>query len=163
MLEFVPPWRDVEGYIKLGVKEALEESELALGFLAQGLLRNAAGKAFQAWKALLAAYAAANRDLLTGRYPGVVKDRTGKTRSRADLIIAAMPTSRMREVAGLLVERLGWEVLYLTELALSLHEFQYNGLDREGAASRYTNPGDVKRDVERLVDKIKEWAGQLGA
>jgi hypothetical protein len=44
-----------EGYIEARLLEALGEARLALRFLEEGLTRNAACKAFQAWKALLAA------------------------------------------------------------------------------------------------------------
>jgi hypothetical protein len=44
-----------EGYIEARLLEALGETRLALEYLERGLTRNAAGKAFQAWKALLAA------------------------------------------------------------------------------------------------------------
>jgi len=44
-----------EGYIEARLLEALGEARLALEYLERGLTRNAAGKAFQAWKALMAA------------------------------------------------------------------------------------------------------------
>ncbi len=44
-----------EGYVEARLLEALAEARLALEFLGRGLTRNAAGKAFQAWRALLAA------------------------------------------------------------------------------------------------------------
>ncbi len=44
--------------------EAAYEADLALRFLEAGLYRNAAGKAFQAFKALLAALATKYRDAL---------------------------------------------------------------------------------------------------
>jgi hypothetical protein len=44
-----------EGYIEARLLEALAEAGLALEFLGRGLTRNAAGKALQAWRALLAA------------------------------------------------------------------------------------------------------------
>jgi hypothetical protein len=44
-----------EGYIEARLLEALGEARFALRFLEEGLTCNAACKAFQAWKALLAA------------------------------------------------------------------------------------------------------------
>lgn len=160
---YVPPWRDLEGYVRLRLEEAVAEAELALKFLDQGLHRNAAGKAFQGWKALLAAAAARNKALVERRFPGAVRDKTRRPRSRADMIVALMPTGKLREVAGLLVEVYGWEILYLTGLALDLHDFQYNGLDSEGLASRYADLRDVERDVRHLAEKTREWADRLRA
>ncbi len=108
-LTYAPPWRDTAQYIKLRLEEALREAELALRFLEQDLYRNAAGKAFQAWKALLAAVAARHREVIARRYAGVVKDKTGKTRSRADMVVALMPTTRMRETVSALEEIYGRE------------------------------------------------------
>jgi hypothetical protein len=44
-----------EGYVEARLLEALAVARLALEFLERGFTRNAACKAFQAWKALLAA------------------------------------------------------------------------------------------------------------
>ncbi len=49
------PRRDPVGYAAARVLEALLESLLALRFLEEGYTRNAAGKAFQAWRALTGA------------------------------------------------------------------------------------------------------------
>jgi len=49
--------------------EATYEADLALRFLDAGLYRNAAGKAFQAFKALLAALAMKYRDALAQSTP----------------------------------------------------------------------------------------------
>jgi len=155
------PWRDTIEYIKLRLEEAIQEAELAIKFLDQGLYRNASGKAFQAWKALMSAAAAKNRELIAKHYTGVVKDRTGRIRSRADLIIALMPTTRLREVASILVEVYGREILHLTDIAINIHEFQYNGLDPEGIVSRYTNLNDVEKDIKYLTEKIIEWVRRL--
>jgi hypothetical protein len=144
-------------YVKIRLEEALWEAELALKFLEQGLHRNAAGKAFQAWKALLAAAAAQHREAIARRYAGAVRDKTGRLRSRADVVIALMPTTKMREVASALGEVYGRELIHLTDIALNLHEFQFNGLDPEGVVSRYTNLVDVEKDVKYLAEKIVEW------
>jgi hypothetical protein len=160
-LTHTPPWLDTSQYIKLRLEEALQEAELALKFLDQGLHRNASGKVFQAWKAMISAAAAKNRELIARHYTGMVRDRTGKVRSRADLIIALMPTTRLREVASMLEEVYGKELIHLTDMALNLHEFQYNGLDPEGIVSRYTNLNDVEKDVKYLAEKTIEWVKRL--
>jgi len=160
-LTHTPPWLDTSQYIKLRLEEAVQEAELALKFLDQGLHRNASVKVFQAWKAMISAAAAKNRELIVRHYTGVVRDRTGRVRSRADLIIALMPTTRLREVASMLEEVYGKELIHLTDIALNLHEFQYNGLDPEGIVSRYTNLNDVEKDVKYLAEKTIEWVKRL--
>jgi len=160
-LTHTPPWLDTSQYIKLRLEEAVQEAELALKFLDQGLHRNASGKVFQAWKAMISAAAAKNRELIARHYTGVVRDRTGKVRSRADLIIALMPTTRLREVASMLEEVYGKELIHLTDIALNLHEFQYNGLDPEDIVSRYTNLNDVEKDIKYLAEKTIEWVKRL--
>jgi len=160
-LTHTPPWLDTSQYIKLRLEEALQEAELALKFLDQGLHRNASGKVFQAWKAMISAAAAKNRELIARHYTGVVKDRTGRVRSRADIIIALMPTIRLREVASMLEEVYGRELIHLTDIALNLHEFQYNGLDPEDIVSRYTNLNDVEKDIKYLAEKTIEWVKRL--
>ncbi len=55
------PQRDPVGYAARAL-EALLEALLALRFLEEGYTRNAAGKAFQAWRALTAAILALERD-----------------------------------------------------------------------------------------------------
>jgi len=47
----VYPWRDVGAYVEVRLEEALAEFALAEKFLGEGLYRNAAGKAFQGWRA----------------------------------------------------------------------------------------------------------------
>lgn len=54
-MQIVHPWRDLRRYVEIRLQEVAAEAELALRFLEEGLHRNAAGKAFQAWKAALAA------------------------------------------------------------------------------------------------------------
>jgi hypothetical protein len=64
VLELEKPWRDPQKYLEGRLMEAAYEADLALRFLEAGLYRNAAGKAFQAFKALLAALAVKYRDVL---------------------------------------------------------------------------------------------------
>ena len=42
-------------YVSVRLLESFVEARLALEFLDRGLIRNAAGKAFQSWRALMAA------------------------------------------------------------------------------------------------------------
>jgi hypothetical protein len=71
VLELAKPWRDPQNYKRGRLLEAKYETEPALKFLEEGLYRNAAGKAFQAWRALLTALAVDRRDELAGRFSGV--------------------------------------------------------------------------------------------
>jgi len=52
-VEVTKPWIDDNKYKKDRLLEAKYEAELAKKFLEDGLYRNAAGKAFQAWKAVV--------------------------------------------------------------------------------------------------------------
>jgi hypothetical protein len=55
VLERPLPKPSAEDYVNARLLEALVEAGLALEYLRRGLVRNAAGKAFQAWRALTAA------------------------------------------------------------------------------------------------------------
>jgi Archaeal PaREP1/PaREP8 family. len=90
------PWRDLEKYRELRLREALAEAQLGLEFLEGGLVRNAAGKAFQAWKAYLAYLAAGRREELRDVLPGSRRARVGGEAAEVeevDLVIALMPTA----------------------------------------------------------------------
>jgi hypothetical protein len=58
-----------EGYVEARLLEALGEARLALEYLERGFTRNAACKAFQAWKALLAALLRLELDKLKAIWP----------------------------------------------------------------------------------------------
>lgn len=74
-------------------REALYEAELALTFLENGLLRNAAGKAYQAVEAYVAGLAVDYRERLKPYYPG--RRRIGLIRyvERVDWILATVPST----------------------------------------------------------------------
>jgi hypothetical protein len=132
------PWRDLERYRELRLREAVIEARLALEFLEEGLVRNAAGKAFQAWKAYLAHLAAGHREELKREFPGARRVRAGEEVAeidKADLVIALAPTGRMLQIAALLA-RLGVrDVVEPTVVALELRRYQYNGPDSESFLS----------------------------
>ncbi|QXJ35204.1 PaREP1 family protein [Saccharolobus shibatae] len=64
MQELPKPWFDIIGYKRTRIEEASFESKIAEEFLKEVLLRNAAGKAFQVWKALLGAMLVDKREVL---------------------------------------------------------------------------------------------------
>ncbi|AEA11613.1 PaREP1 domain containing protein [Thermoproteus uzoniensis 768-20] len=149
------PWIDLDKYREDRLREAVYEAELALRFLENGLYRNAAGKAFQAAKALLAAAAAQHRERLAGLYPGERKMGRGRRAAEVDLVIALMPTTRMKEVAQHIGDK---ELELAVEKALDLHQFQHNGLNPEGVLSRYRSLDQVKKDVEDVVEYVRRAA-----
>ena len=155
-MELVKPWRNETGYMRARLLEASYEAELAARFLEEGLIRNAAGKAYQAWKALLAALAARARDELAKVYTDMKRLRSGVRISEVDWVIAFMPSSRVRLVAQVLARMFGPDVLMYTDIALNLHEYQYNGPDREGVFSRYPSDEYAKEDIERLLKGVEE-------
>jgi len=157
VLTVTKPWVDLDKFRRDKLREALYEAELAEEFLKNGLLRNAAGKAFQAVKAYLAAVAALHRDKIAAAFKGVKRVGPKKAVERGDWIIAVMPTSRMREVAALVGDD---QLRLLVELALNLHEFQYNGVDEEYELSRYRSEELVKKDIEEVVARIRRLASQ---
>ena len=61
------PSRDLLGYASARTLEALLEALLALEFLDKGYTRSAAGKVFQAWRALTAALLALEKDRILER------------------------------------------------------------------------------------------------
>jgi len=132
-----------------------------LRFLEEGLHRNAAGKAFQAWKAALAAAAALARDEMLKRYRGKVATREGAEVEVADWLIALMPAGKMWEVARALRQTYGDVVVLLTALALNLHEVQRNGLDESGVLSKYSTLQQVEEDIKELTQRATEFAKAL--
>ncbi|MGC9153710.1 MAG: PaREP1 family protein [Vulcanisaeta sp.] len=128
------PWKNLEAYAKARRMEAIAEIKLSIRLLAEGYTRNAAGKAFQAFKSLLAALAAERREELREKFG-----------DRVDKIIAYMPTSALREVGKLLgLER-------EASIALALHQYQYNGADPEGIMSIYASRNEAVIDICHLL------------
>jgi len=161
VFELEKPWRDSQKYLEGRWMEAAYEADLAIRFLEAGLYRNAAGKAFQAFKALLAALAVKYRDALAQRYPGWRRLKSGKAVEAVDWAIAVMPTGLTLEVARDISQLAGRELLHYVNVALNLHEFQHNGLDRSGVLGRYTRLESVAEDVKTLVQYVREAVERL--
>jgi len=137
-----------ESYVEARLLEALVEARLALRFLKEGLTRNAAGKAFQAWKALLAALLRLELDKLKA----IVKTEEER-RWLETTAVLRVPTTKMRALTNML-EELGHSVLMGTLLALELHDYQYHGPDPDMANSKYTTREEAMTDIRRLTAEV---------
>lgn len=150
--EITKPWIDAKKYQEDRFREALYEAELAERFLNNGLIRNSAGKAYQAVKAYVAGLAVNYRDLLSKYFPGEKRLSERKVVKRVDWIIAVMPSTMLRKVASIINDE---KLRFIVEIALDLHEFQYNGLDKDNEVSRYPDEELVKKDIVEVVNFIK--------
>ena len=138
-----------EGYIEARLLEALGEARLALEYLERGLTRNAACKAFQAWKALLAALLRLELERLKAL--AKTEDEKRWLESRA---VPRVPTTRMKELSRLLKEAGHEGIPFVTALALDLHDYQYHGPDPDMALSKYTTRGSAAADVLLLLKEL---------
>jgi hypothetical protein len=93
--------------------------------------------------------------------PGRRRLKSGKAVEVVDWIIAVMPTGLMLEVARDLSQLAGRELFHYANVALNLHEFQYNGLDKSGVLSRYARLESVAEDVKTLVQYVREAVERL--
>ncbi len=104
----------------------------ALTLLEQGKVRKAAGKAFQAWRAVIGALLALEHERISKM---AETDEYNWSRRRASRI----PTSRLKRLPQL-VASLGYRrVPHPTGTALNLHDYEYHGPDPDLALSKYTS------------------------
>jgi len=143
-------------YASARLLEALVEAKLAIDFLKRGLTRNAAGKAFQAWRAVLAAPLKLELDRLKALAKTEEERRWLEERA-----VPRVPTSRMMSLSRLL-EELGYERLtYITDRALNLHDYQYHGPDPDMALSKYRTREEAALAVKSLVKAVIRYAEAL--
>jgi hypothetical protein len=138
-----------EGYIEARLLEALGETRLALEYLERGLTRNAACKAFQAWKALLAALLKLELDKLKALANTEEERRWLESRA-----VSRVPTTKMKELGRLLEEAGHYGISAWTDKALDLHEYQYHGPDPDMALSKYTTRESAAADVLLLLKEL---------
>jgi len=138
-----------EGYIEARLLEALGEAKLALRFLEEGLTRNAACKAFQAWKALLAALLRLEQDKLKALARSEEERRWLESKA-----VPRVPTTRMKELGRLLEEAGHYGISAWTDKALDLHEYQYHGPDPDMALSKYATRQSAAADVLLLLKEL---------
>jgi len=113
------------------------------------LTRNAACKAFQAWKALLAALLRLGLE----RLKAVAKTEEERRwlESRA---VPRIPTAKMKELSRLLRD-VGHEgITAWTAVALDLHDYQYHGPDPDMALSKYTTRESAAADMVELIQEL---------
>jgi len=138
-----------EGYVEARLLEALGEARLALEYLERGLTRNAAGKAFQAWKALLAALLRLELDKLKALARSEEERR--RLESKA---VPRDPTTKIKELGRLLEEAGHYGISAWTDKALDLHDYQYHGPDPDAVLSKYTTRESAVADVLLLLKEL---------
>jgi len=138
-----------EGYIEARLLEALGEARLALEYLERGLTRNAACKAFQAWKAFMAALLRLELERLKAFAKTEEERRWLESRA-----VPRVPTTRMKELSRLLEEAGHEGIPFVTALALDLHDYQYHGPDPDMALSKYTTRESAAADVLLLLKEL---------
>ncbi|WP_333639008.1 PaREP1 family protein [Pyrobaculum aerophilum] len=166
VLERPLPKPSSEGYVSARLLEALVEGRLALEFLERGLVRNAAGKAFQAWRAFLAALLRLELD----RLKAVVKTEEER-RWLESTAVPRVPTGRIKALSQMLEEVGHGGIAAWTAMALDLHDYQYHGPDPDMALSKYRNREEAARDVVLLLKELArrvealrqrvQWGGEL--
>jgi hypothetical protein len=136
-------------YVEARLLEALAEARLALEFLERGLTRNAACKAFQAWKALLAALLKLELDKLKA-----VAKTEEERRWLESKPVPRIPTAKMKELSRLLRD-VGHEgITFVTDKALDLHDYQYHGPDPDAVLSKYATRESAAADVVELLQEL---------
>jgi hypothetical protein len=136
-------------YVEARLLEALVEAHLALRFLREGLVRNAAGKAFQAWKALLAALLRLELE----RLKALAKTEEEK-RWLESKAVPRVPTAKMKSLSRLLEEVGHGGISLWTDRALDLHDYQYHGPDPSGELSKYATREDAVADIKSVLQEL---------
>ncbi|MEM4438365.1 PaREP1 family protein [Pyrobaculum sp.] len=148
-LERPLPKPTTEDYVSARLLEALAEAHLALRFLNEGLVRNAAGKAFQAWRALLAALLRLELNKLLQ-----IAKTEEERRWLVERAIPRVPTSRMKALSQMLEEIGHPGISFAVDKALNLHDYQYHGPDPDMAMSKYRNREEAAVDIKLLIDQL---------
>jgi len=139
-----------DNFIKRKVEDAVLEAYLAKKLMEDNLTRNAAGKAFQAWKDLVSALLYLKKEEILNSLKEDQREWFLKKGIYA-------PSSRL-SVLSKTLEKVGIkDVSPWTDKALRLHSYQYNGPDPEGLWGGPVDEEDAKGDVDLLLKKFKEY------
>lgn len=68
-----------------------------------------------------------------------------------------MPTNYMLGLSALI----GEEIHYLVSIALHLHQYQYNGPDREGVLSQYRTDDEAREDILLIINNVDRILSKL--
>jgi len=142
-------------YAEARLIEAALEGVLALEFLRRGLVRNAAGKAFQAWRAVLAALLRLELDKLK-----TLAKTEEERRWLEERAVFLVPTTKMVPLSQLLEEAGHEGILSDTSLALDLHDYQYHGPDPDMALSKYRTREEAAAAVKVLLRRVAARIGE---
>ena len=118
-------------------------------YLERGLTRNAACKAFQAWKALLAALLRLELERLKALAKTEEERRWLESRA-----VPRVPTTKMKELGRLLEEAGHYGISAWTAVALDLHDYQHHGPDPGTALSKYATRQSAAADVLLLLKEL---------
>ncbi|WP_338598665.1 PaREP1 family protein [Sulfolobus tengchongensis] len=134
-----------EDYIYARIAEALSDGLLAIELFKRGFSRNSAGKAFSAVKALLSALVIKYNDKLVE----IAKDEEERKwiMSKAHIV-----TTHSMKTLSMYLEKIGISVDTAVNLALDLHEYQYNGFEPD--FSPYGKKDEVKNDMIKVINQI---------
>ena len=139
-----------DDFIAKKVQDAVLEAFLAKKLAEDGLIRNACGKAFQAWKDLISA-------LLYLKKEEILKMLNDEQRKWFLEKGIYAPSSRLKPLSVLL-EKVGVkDVSFVTAEALDLHTYQYHGPDPEGLWGGPVDKEDAKEHLELLLNKFGEY------
>lgn len=143
---------------KLRLNESRVELELAKAFLKSGLLKNAASKTIQAWRAYLSYLASVNSDLI--KVGGFRRIRGNIKVNAGELIIVTMPIKLMMTIAEYLSCR-DPELMELTALALLIHEYWCAGTCSDNTG-RVIDDEVAKGAMAKLITRLEKRLAQAG-
>jgi len=150
-----------EGYVEARLLEALGEARLALEYLERGFTRDAAGMAFHAWKAFMAALLRLELEKL--KVLAKTEEERRWLESRA---VPWIPTTKMKELGRLLEEAGHYGISAWTAVALDLHDYQHHGPDPDAVLSKYTTRESAAADVvellQELTKRVEALKGRVG-
>ena len=125
------------------------EARLALEYLERGLTRNAACKAFQPWRAFMAALL--RLELERQKALAKTEEERRWLESKA---VPRVSTTRMKELSRLLKAAGHEGITFVTDKALDLHDYQYHGPDPDMALSKYATRQSATADVVELLQVL---------